>query len=321
MAAMIRPSLMVKIDLDERQYDDDIVASIKRSYAHIAASAVSSHAQSGVIPEHTMRLRVKLRQPYWDARDPTSQDTWETVMCHWLENMFYKVSNNIVASNDVYREEGKDEVMYTWLEVQFGNNMVVAMKTRSDASIPDDALDTIEAVRGMAADGAFGDNLVSCVRIPSRASYEAQLYQALAEAYKEYEARRQASESAPESEHDQLADGVIEGNLTTEDPSEVDAPATSSDDVETSDGGDGTLPAETGMPADVLEVTAASGDSSDEAVEPDEAAWSDSAWIDQVGSDVRDRLYALDVDRTVWGIEYADGSVREYDSSTHTFNG
>ena len=41
MTATIRPSLILNMDVDERQFSDDVVAEIKRSYSYVAPSVVA----------------------------------------------------------------------------------------------------------------------------------------------------------------------------------------------------------------------------------------------------------------------------------------
>lgn len=255
MAAMIRPSLILRMDLDERAYSDEVVAEIKRSYSYVAPSVVSSHAAGEGAPENVLRLAVKLHRPYWDKSDPAAQELWEGVMPKWLRNMFSKVSNTVVASNRVRAGQGADGLDYAWAEIEFGDNVLVAFRAASDSSVPEGAVEDIEQVRDLMTSGAFGDAKVACVRIPSLASYEAQVAQAAAEA---------AAAAQEEAAEDEKA-GEEAGGQTSEQPSaEADAPA--------------------------------------EAVPAEQPA-----------------APKIDADRTVWGIEYADGSVREFDSASGSF--
>ncbi len=77
MAATIRPSLILNMDVDERQYSDDLVAEIKRSYSYVAPSVVAAVSAAGDEPiENTIRLVVRMHCPYWDANDEASQEQW-----------------------------------------------------------------------------------------------------------------------------------------------------------------------------------------------------------------------------------------------------
>lgn len=237
MAAMIRPSLILQMSIDERALSDEVIAEIKRSYSYVAPSMVSSHEAASGAPENTMRFAVKLHKPYWDKNDAAAQELWEGVMPKWLHNMFYKVSSTIVASNKVRADQGSESLDYAWLEVEFGIDALVALKTAADSSVPEEAVQAVEQVRDLMASGAFGDQAVACVRVPSRASYQAQLAQAVADA---------------------SADG--------------DA-AADAEDVSA----DGAAAAQPALPP------------------------------------------KIDVDCGVWGVEYADGTVREFDSVAASF--
>ena len=229
MTAFIRPSLILRMDLDERLFNDECVSDIKRSYSYVAPSLVQAHKPAdGQRPENVMRFMIKLHRAYWDSSDEAAQQLWEGVMPKWLHNMFSKVSNTITAANNVRAENGQLAFPYHWLELEFGDDALVAVKTGSDSSFPADAVDMVERVRDLMNAGALGQD-IACVRIPSRASYEAQLAAAAA-------------------------------------------------------------------PADVV---------ADQPAEPVFAM---------------PELSAFDVDYGTWGIEYADGSVREFDAAAGAFS-
>ena len=116
--SMIRPSLILNVDVDERLYSKDLVAEIKRTYSYVAPSIVASHAPAADDAENTIRFDVKLHQPYWDKNDSEADALWTEVMPKWLHNMFYKVSSTIKAANDQYVEQGVAPLPYTWVEVR-----------------------------------------------------------------------------------------------------------------------------------------------------------------------------------------------------------
>ena len=266
MTAFIRPSLILRMDLDERLFNDEQVADIKRSYSYVAPSLVQSHApadESRV--ENVMRFMIKLHRPYWDKSNAEAEELWQGVMPKWLHNMFAKVSNTIVAANNVHAENGEPAFPYHWLELEFGDNALVALKTGSDSSFPESGVDMVEQVRDLMNDGAFGEG-VACVRIPSRASYEAQLTAAEA-AQAEAEAVEAEAENA-----DETAGQADDANVAA-----ADAAAEPVDDA---------------------------ADAAEEQAEP--------AFSAPV-------LPAFDVDYGTWGIEFADGTVREFDAAAGAF--
>lgn len=174
MAAMIRPSLILQMDLDERAFSDETVAEIKRSYSYVAPATVTTHAPDEGPVRNVMRFRIKLHKPYWDAHDPDAEALWSGVMPTWLRNMFYKVSSTIVASNKTCREQGRPELPYKWIELEFGTNALLAIKTAADSSLPESAVGLVERARDLVNEGAFSAGEAACVRMPSRASWERQ---------------------------------------------------------------------------------------------------------------------------------------------------
>lgn len=263
MTAFIRPSLILRMDLDERLFNDKCVSDIKRSYSYVAPSLVQAHKPvDGQRPENVMRFMIKLHRAYWGKSDEAAQQLWEGVMPKWLHNMFSKVSNTITAANNVRAENGQPAFPYHWLELEFGDNALIAVKTGSDSSFPADGVDMVERVRDLMNAGALGQD-IACVRIPSRASYEAQL--AAAE-----QAQAEAAAVAERGESADRADKQAEpAGVTTE------------------------------QAVDVADAAA------EARAEPAFAM---------------PELPAFDVDYGTWGIEYADGSVREFNVAAGAFS-
>lgn len=285
MTAFIRPSLILHMDLDERLFNDEQVADIKRSYSYVAPSLVQSHKPADEQRvENVMRFMIKLHRPYWDKSDAEAQELWQGVMPKWLHNMFAKVSNTITAANNIHAENDEPAFPYHWLELEFGDNALMAVKTGSDSSFPADGVDMVERVRDLMNEGAFGDG-VACVRIPSRASYEAQL--AAAEAA---EAERVAAEQAAAAEEAaaQEAAEVVE-------PAGAQAAGTEAAQAVEAAG------------AQAADEAAPAGADDQAAEEQPEPAFSAPV------------LPAFDVDYSTWGIEYADGTIREFDAETGAF--
>ena len=187
--------------------------------------------------------------------------------------MLSAAPNTITAANNIHAENGEPAFPYHWLELEFGDNALMAVKTGSDSSFPAEGVDVVERVRDLMKEGVLGEG-IACVRIPSRASYEVQL--AAAEA-----ARAQA-------EAEQAA-GAAE-----EQAAEVDEAA--------------------GQEAVAAADVVAEGEAAEfaEAGEADAAEQPEPAFAAPV-------LPAFDVDYGTWGIEYADGTVREFDAVTGVF--
>ena len=268
MTAFIRPSLILRMDLDERLFNDECVSDIKRSYSYVAPSLVQAHKPvDGQRPENVMRFMIKLHRAYWDKSDEAAQQLWEGVMPKWLHNMFSKVSNTITAANNVRAENGQPAFPYHWLELEFGDNALIAVKTGSDSSFPADGVDMVERVRDLMNAGALGQD-IACVRIPSRASYEAQLA-AAEQAQASGVAAEQGDSAGQVAEQAELASDTVEQAVDAADAA-AEAQA---------------------EPADVAEPAFAMPE-----------------------------LPAFDVDYGTWGIEYVDGTVREFDVAAGAFS-
>ena len=279
MTAFIRPSLILRMDLDERLFNDECVSDIKRSYSYVSPSLVQAHKPvDGQRPENVMRFMIKLHRAYWDKSDEAAQQLWEGVMPKWLHNMLSKVSNTITAANNVRAENGQPAFPYHWLELEFGDNALIAVKTGSDSSFPADGVDMVERVRDLMNDGALGQD-IACVRIPSRASYEAQL--AAAEQV-QAEAAAAAEQGETAGQRDEQAVGVAAADRV--------AAAAEGEAVAVAD-----------------QVADAAG------------ADADSASAAEPAFAIPD-LPAFDVDYGTWGIEYADGTVREFDAAAGAFS-
>lgn len=273
MTATIRPSLILNMDVDERQYSDDLVAEIKRSYSYVAPSVVApvTPADAEAPVENTICLVVRMHRPYWDANDAAACEQWDAVMPKWLKNMFYKVSSTVKACNDVRRKAGQEPLPYAWMEVEFGDNLTVAQATEAGSAFPSDALSVVEKARDLACAGVLGEGAVR-LSVPSRASWEAQRAAALEAAQTEMEA----------------ADIAVEEQETKE----AEAPAV----------GEGAEAA--GAVSDAAAESAA--------IEAPNAAEADEPPAMRFAP-------AFEVDRTLWGVEYADGTVRTFDSAQGAF--
>lgn len=170
MVAMIRPTLLLKMSVDESVYTEDVAAEIKRSFSYVSPALIEHHATGEHGVESIIRFIVKMRQPYWSSAEEGADELWNTVMKKWLTNMFAKVSTTASSSNALRREKGEPTLVYSWMDVEFADAVTVSLRLGSDSSIPDDAVESIDAVRTYANEAAFGQGEVVRVRIPSRLS-------------------------------------------------------------------------------------------------------------------------------------------------------
>ena len=269
---MIRPTLIPQMNLDESVYSDDVVAEIKRSYSYVAPAVVQSHETGDAAPENVMRFLVKIHRPYWRSSEEGADELWNEVMRKWLKNMVYKVSSTMVAYNRQRRLRFESQLVFDWLEVEF-SDLTLSMRLNADCSLEEHgAVELAERVRTLVNDGVLeGD--IACVRVPSRASYEAQL--AAVEAARAEEAAAQVAAEAEEA---------------AEEPAE---------DAEAVEAAEATEGAEGGAGAEGEATEAEEAQDAEPQPEPEPVNF--------------------DIDTTVWGIEYADGTVREFDSSKDEF--
>lgn len=282
MPSYVRPSLILNVDIDERDFDDEIVADIKRSYSYVAPSQIKP-ADAPVDTDdvvwpvaNKMTLTVRMHRPYWEKGDPEAQELWEAVMPKWLHNMFAKVSNTITASNKIRREKGRPTLDFPWTGINFIDKMDVTVKAPEDSSIPDSTIDLIEDLREIAATGAFGEGAVA-VCIPSKESYDAQYAAAYAEAKAKAEAEAAAAREAAEAEMAAAAMAEAEG----------------------------------------FEEIGATGDGTEELVAAEEVA--ESADDAAVAEEKLVVVPEFDVDYTLWSVTFADGTVKTYDSAKAEF--
>lgn len=280
MAAMVRPSLILKMDFDERAYNDEVKSEIKRSYSYVAPSLVETHEACDGRPENVMRFTIKVHRPYWDVNDEASQELWEGSMVKWLHNMLAKVSNTMMAANTQHKNRGERTVDYAWLDLEFGNNLTIRVKLNADSSIPENTYDIVAAVREAACAGVLGDNL-AVVSVPSYESWSAQLAAVEAElaAQAEAEAAAAAEAAAQEAE-------TLEGDQEAETDETVEAV----EDVEAAD-----------------DAEAADDELEDEETDETEELPEFPPFPD------------FEVDYRIWGVENADGVIREFDSVEGSF--
>lgn len=173
---MIRPSMVVRLDLHSASYEPELELQLKHAYLPISPLQVNSVEED---QEQVIQLDIKMHAPYWDAGDAVSNENWEASVLKWLGNMLYKVSNVMVNMNCRRIEQGLDVLRFDWLELRFANNALVAIHLDARSGIPSITSEAIEAVRAAVAGGTIPAN--PRVRIPSRASFASQYEAALAE--------------------------------------------------------------------------------------------------------------------------------------------
>lgn len=173
--AMIRPSLTLVLDLDERSASEETVLEIKRSYAHITTPVIRTHAAEAGLPAvNTARLLVNMgAYRYLHSAGEGADERWESIVEPWIGNILHKVGNNMKVFNDRQRKVGMSELKFDRANVELqGGEFVVALHPDPTCWI-DPALNAqVGLARTLLNDGTFaGATLVS---MPSDEQWEAQ---------------------------------------------------------------------------------------------------------------------------------------------------
>ena len=210
MSATIHPTLLLRMDLDESLYNDETVAEIKRSYSYVAPATIVSHPTKSESIENSLRFIVKLTYPYWDSDVEGADEIWDGPMNKWLGNMFYKVSSTLVAYNRVAREDDRSGLDFSWLELEFGEQVVI-VHLNADSSIPDEARDLVNQVHSLSNTGLLKELSLEAVRLPSRQSYAEQETIARAQF-----AAKKATEVEVDSQDAPIGEVAIYGSVSDE---------------------------------------------------------------------------------------------------------
>ncbi len=293
----IHPSLIEKVSLDAREFNADVAADIKRSFAYVGPMTVGSHKPTAVDgPAYNeMRLIVRMGKPYWRDEDAggTGAELWAGVSS-WLAAKAYKVSSTMSNFNTSRAEAGSQTVCYDRVELDM-KPYVLGIALEEGDGLP--ALNELAGrFRALLNAGVIPSDAAG-VEMPSAASLEAQravAAQVLAE--------RQAENEA--SAREEGAAGGAEGSICA-------SAAADADDAE----------AALGAADDGGAHDACAGEAAPDASDGGEAPGT----CDAAGADGRrdsaptiahasDGLTALDY--ALWDVRLADGSVRSLDSVT-----
>lgn len=285
-----KPSLVLQVRLRPEEYSDTAAAEIKRSYMYLAQSVVSELDEGERAEGNLMRLNVRLMKPFWDASDPAAEQLWRASFMPWLVNATRNMSTAMHNYNTVLHPLGAGNVTYQWADFDFAPHAVLRLKVDDENRIPSEAPALCDKVRTLAAEGVFDEN-VARIRIPSRASIAAQ-EAAFEEEQARYRAALAAQNEAAEAAEEILADGA-----------EADAQAEAAGSVEEPEAVQTSATAEDASTAEA--DTTAAADATAAAAETSEAA----------GDALAEPVFNLDY--SIWGIEYVDGTVVEFDSRTH----
>lgn len=173
MATTIQSTASLHMDLDERVYSEEIVAEIKNAYADAAPAEIKTHAPGKCDPKNTLILTVEADAPYWTSSDGQADETWENDVMPWLADVMGKVSTATVTSNYARRENDEPELDFRWLGLELEESSLV-IKLTPESALPERAIELVDRARTFMREGAFSQEGVSRISIPSCPSYIAQ---------------------------------------------------------------------------------------------------------------------------------------------------
>lgn len=174
--ALIRPSLTLIFDLDERSAGEETILELKRSYAHIGVPVIHTHAAHSAegTPRNVARLVVKMGfSPYLHSADEGADERWHDIVDPWLRNVLHNVGNNMKVFNDRQRKIGLPEVLFERADIELDNgSFIIGLHPEPTGFIDRDLHEQISLARTLLNDGT----LAHAVRVdmPSDESYAAQ---------------------------------------------------------------------------------------------------------------------------------------------------
>ena len=157
------PSMALLLDLDERLVDNDLRLEIDRCYSYLGTPVVRTHPAGEGAPENAIRMMVRVgAREYLDSTAEGADALWSDSIEHWLLNQVHAVENQMKIFNRRQREEGRDELFFTWLEVELAGGRLM-VRLRLDSSCGIDPADSVWVTRVRAAlnEGALGEGVVA----------------------------------------------------------------------------------------------------------------------------------------------------------------
>ena len=182
--------MALTLDLDESIVDHELRLEIDRCYSYLGTPVVRTHPAADGEPVNTLRMTVRVgAREYLDSSVEGADALWSDSIEHWLLNQVHAVDNQMKIFNRRQREEGKPELVFTWLEIELqGGRLVVRLRLDSTCGIDPEESKWVSRVREALNAGALGKDVVA-VTLPSAASYE-----------KQYAAGMEALETRKEAE-------------------------------------------------------------------------------------------------------------------------
>lgn len=283
--ALIRPSLTLVLDLDERQAAKDTILELKRCYAYVGAPIVRTHAAASEDApiSNTALAMIKFGQrKYLHSSDEGADELWNSVVEHWIGNMLHKVGSTMKAFNRRQRLIGLPEIIFDKFDFELqGGELVISLHPDLLGFVPEELNAAFGLARSLYNDGTFKD--ATRVRIPADEAYEQQQ----AAAFETWQ------EEHPEPEEDAQA----AGNTTAE--AEEAAPVQDYDSEEWL-AYDRERKSYENTATPITDSEELPPIEREEIVEPPEP-------------------FSFEVDYSLWDVSFADGSTKRYDSTALAF--
>ena len=307
------PSMALTLDLDESIVDHELRLEIDRCYSYLGTPVVRTHPAADGEPVNTLRMTVRVgAREYLDSSVEGADALWSDHIEHWLLNQVHAVDNQMKIFNRRQREEGKPELVFTWLEIELqGGRLVVRMRLDSTCGIDPEESKWVSRVREALNAGALGKDVVA-VTLPSAASCEQQYAAGMEalEARKEAEAAAaRAAEEAAAAEAEAAERAAEESFMAS--PSLVAEAAEAA--LEAEEAADIVVRAR--IAHDLEEIERGELDKTAEEIVAERIA--EEAHL---GEDIQKKYALPDADFSLafdqWTVVYADGSTRDFDSTS-----
>lgn len=300
---MIRPSLTLILDLDESFATDETIQELKRSYSHIGTPVIRTHkTESDEQPHNTARALLKLgTKKYLNHADEGADELWADVMEQWIGNAFHRIGNNMKVFNDRQREIKLPQIFFNSFEIVLqGGTLTIAVHPSPEGLMDPSLKTAITAARDLYNESLTDseNGVITTITIPADASYceqNAAAWEAWVEVHPE---ALPADEAADVDESE--ADIDTEAALASETSPTPATPKTREE-----------LLAED-IIAKSYENTAVSATDSDALPSPERFA-------DAEEDNEDEEQFTFDVDYSLWGVAYENGSERLFNSETGTF--
>ena len=302
--ALLRPSLTLVLDLDERVAGEQTILEINRSYAHIGTPVIRTHAAEvagnattedaeNAPVRNTARLIVNMgTYSYLNSDDEGADERWDTIVGPWIGNMLRKIGNNMKVFNDRQRKIGYPEVHFDTLDIELGAGaFTVAVRPQGAGMVDEAVAELVTAARTLRNDGTLAEAVR--VELPCAASWNAQ---------------RDAAWETWVAEHPEVLEEPETDEAT---PTGGDADADeAANDIETAEA----TPEKTREELLAEDVVAKSYENT--AVPPTD---SEALPRPQRDEEEEEEPFDFPVDYTLWTVIGADGTARTYDCAAAAF--